>query len=187
MSKGGYSQGASMAQNAIQFALKSNAEDLGIELNLEASLPTQLELLIKDSVKKYGKQAVLLIDEYDNPMLSVIDNQEDQTNRDSMLANLLLYLYKGDITSAIELAIKPFMAEIPNNLAIRQEKYFQTIFHIIFNMLGVRCNSEVSIATGRIDSKEYLTPYTNTGKTLFKIDVSFDYEQRKIKEWMYKS
>jgi hypothetical protein len=75
-----------------------------------------------------------------------------QTKKDSLLANLIVYLYKGDIESAIEKAIMPFMAEIPNNLAIRQEKYFQTIFHIIFNMLGLKCRSEVSIATGRIDS-----------------------------------
>lgn len=134
-----------------------------------------------------------------------------QTKKDSMLAHLIEYLYYGNIESAIEKAIIPFMAEIPNNLAIRKEKYFQTIFHIIFNMLGIRCRSEVSIATGRIDSlvetpnfvycfefkldgtaeealrqidaKEYLTPYTGTDKTLFKIGVSFDFKQRKIKEW----
>ena len=136
-----------------------------------------------------------------------------QTNKNSLLVNLAVYLYGGDIASAIEKAIIPFMAEIPNNLAIRQEKYFQTIFHIIFNMLGLKCRSEVSHAIGRIDSlvetpkfvycfefkldgtadealkqideKEYLTPYTGTGKTLFKVGVSFDFKKRAIKEWKF--
>jgi hypothetical protein len=136
-----------------------------------------------------------------------------QTKKDSLLANLTEYLYYGDIASAIEKAIIPFMSEIPYNLAIRQEKYFQTIFHIIFNMLGLKCRSEISIATGRIDSivetpkyvycfefkldgtakqalkqietKEYLTPYKGAGKTLFKVGVSFNFEQRAIKEWKY--
>lgn len=134
-------------------------------------------------------------------------------NKDSLLINLSGYLFSGDITSAIELAIKPFMAEIPNNLAIRHERYFQTIFHVIFNMLGLKCRSEVSMATGRVDSivetpkyvycfefkldktaqealeqidtKEYLTPYTGSGKTLFKVGVNFNYEQRKIESWTF--
>ena len=79
-------------------------------------------------------------------------------------------------------------------------------------MLGLKCRSEVSIATGRIDSivetpkyvycfefkldgtaqealeqidkKEYLTPWTGSGKTLFKIGVNFNFEERKINEWL---
>ena len=133
--------------------------------------------------------------------------------KDSFIANISEYLFSGDVNSVIELAIKPFMAEIPNNLAIRHEQYFQTIFHIIFNMLGLKCRSEVSTATGRIDSivetpkyvycfefklnknaeealaqidtKEYLTPYVGTGKTLFKIGVNFNYDERKIEKWLY--
>jgi len=133
--------------------------------------------------------------------------------KNSLMVKLPGYLFSGDITSAIESAIKPFLAEIPNNLAIRQERYFQTIFHIVFNMLGLRCRSEVSIATGRIDSivetpkyvycfefkldktarealeqintKEYLTPYAGSGKTLFKVGVNFNYEQRKIETWVF--
>ena len=136
-----------------------------------------------------------------------------ESDKDSLIANISQYLFKGDITSAMELALKPFMAKIPNNLAIRHEHYFQTIFHIIFNALGLKCRSEVSIATGRVDSvvetpqyvycfefklnktaeeaieqiaaKEYLTPYTGTGKTLFKIGVNFDYEERRIENWIF--
>jgi len=132
--------------------------------------------------------------------------------KNSLQVNLITHLYSGDVKSAIEQGIIPFMAEIPNNLAIRNEKYFQTIFHIIFNMLGLKCRSEVSIATGRIDSivetpkfvycfefkldgtaqqaleqidsKEYLTPWTGSGKTLFKVGVNFNFEERKINEWV---
>ncbi|MCL2689472.1 MAG: PD-(D/E)XK nuclease domain-containing protein, partial [Chitinispirillia bacterium] len=136
-----------------------------------------------------------------------------ESDKDSLIANISQYLFKGDITSAMELALKPFIAKIPNNLAIRHEHYFQTIFHIIFNALGLKCRSEVSIATGRIDSivetpqyvycfefklnktaeevmeqinkNEYLTPYTGTGKTLFKVGVNFDYEERRIENWIF--
>ena len=36
-----------------------------------------------------------------------------------------------------------------------------------------------------IDSKEYLTPWKGSGKTLIKIGVSFDFEKRSIAEWKY--
>jgi len=133
--------------------------------------------------------------------------------KDSLLVNLPKYLFSGDITSAMELALKPFMFEIPNTLAIRREKYFQTIFHIIFNMLGIRCRSEVATAIGRVDSivetpkfvycfefklngtaqaalkqidtKEYLMPYKGTGKTLFKVGVKFNCDAKKIENWVF--
>ena len=428
MSAGAYSEGAKNAQNAIKMLLSDNAQKLGIDLDIEDSLPVQFHKLIKESTKKYGQKAVIIVDEYDNPLLSVIDKKEEfektreilrdfykiikvseenirfafltgitkfaqvsvfsalnnltditldpqfadicgitqeemeynfapfvdkyannydgkenyvkmlksfyngyrfsnnklsvynpfglikhfksgeflpywyesgtpgyliklldtekidiltfrnttvtvadfrkydtdnfeavpilyqsgyltikdyesetqlftldypntevrasftdelavqylgvsRTNKNALTANLTKYLFSGDIESAIELAIKPFMAEIPNNLAIKEEKYFQTIFHIIFNMMGLKCRSEVSIATGRIDAvietprfvycfefkldktvkqaltqideNEYLTPYIGGTKTLFKVGVNFNYEERKIENWAF--
>jgi hypothetical protein len=131
--------------------------------------------------------------------------------KSALLVSLPRWLYRGDLESAIEKGIRPFMAAIPYDLAIRREKYFQTVFHILFNMLGLICRSEVAVATGRIDSivetpeyvycfefkldgtadealaqidgKGYLTPWTGCGKTLVKVGVSFDYEKRAIAEW----
>jgi hypothetical protein len=78
-------------------------------------------------------------------------------------------------------------------------------------MLGLQCRSEVRIAAGRIDTlvettdyvycfefklngtaqealeqidrKEYLSPWTGSGKKLFKVGVSFNFEKRNIAEW----
>jgi hypothetical protein len=38
-------------------------------------------------------------------------------------------------------------------------------------------------ALRQIDSKEYLLPWSGSGKKLYKIGVSFDYEKRNIDEW----
>jgi hypothetical protein len=79
-------------------------------------------------------------------------------------------------------------------------------------MLGFNCRSEVQLADGRIDtlietdefvycfefklngsaeaalaqinSKEYAFPWTGSGKKLFKVGVSFDFEKRIIGEWV---
>jgi hypothetical protein len=137
------------------------------------------------------------------------------SERSSFITNAIQWLYKGDIEKVLADGFVPFMAAIPYSITIPKEKYFQTIFHIVFNIFGFQCRSEVQIAAGRIDSiletpkfvycfefklsgtaaealkqidcKEYLTPWKGSGKTLYKIGVSFDYKKRKIKEWKWKA
>jgi hypothetical protein len=117
---------------------------------------------------------------------------------------------KGDIDKVME-ALPPFFAAIPYDIQIKDERYYQTIIHLIFRMLGLYCRSEVRMASGRIDSlvetknyvccfefkltgsaedalqqietRDYLLPWTGSGKGLFKVGVSFDYEKRNIGEW----
>ncbi|MDR1497239.1 MAG: ATP-binding protein [Puniceicoccales bacterium] len=131
--------------------------------------------------------------------------------KSSVLNKVPELLYNGEIDRALEEGIKPFLAGIPYDISSKEEKYFQSVFHIIFNMLGLRCRSEVRTASGRadsivetpkyvycfefktngtadvalaqIDTKEYLTAWTGTGKTLVKVGVVFDGEKRQICEW----
>jgi len=136
------------------------------------------------------------------------------SEKSSFVSNVIEWLYTGEPEKIITDGFIPFMAAIPYSITIAKEKYFQTIFHIIFNIFGFQCRSEVQIATGRIDSiletpkfvycfefklkgtaaealkqidsREYLTPWHGKGKTLFKIGVSFDHKKRRIKEWKVK-
>jgi hypothetical protein len=108
-------------------------------------------------------------------------------------------------------SLPPFFAAIPYDIQLKDEKYYQTIVHLVFRMLGLRCQSEVRTAAGRIDtqvetksyvycfefklngtaeealqqidSKEYLLPWQGSGKKLYKIGVSFNWEKRNIGEW----
>jgi hypothetical protein len=119
-------------------------------------------------------------------------------------------LIKGDIEGAMN-SLPPFLAAIPYDIQLKDEKYYQTIVHLIFRMLGLYCRSEARIAAGRIDtlvetkayvycfefklngtaeealaqidSKEYLLPWEGSGKELVKVGVSFDYAKRNIGEW----
>jgi hypothetical protein len=119
-------------------------------------------------------------------------------------------LVKGDINAAIN-ALPPFFASIPYDIQLKDEKYYQTIIHLIFRMLGLYCRSEVRIAAGRIDTlvetknhvycfefklngsaeealeqidrKDYLLPWAGSGKQLVKVGVSFDFKKRNIGEW----
>lgn len=171
------------------------------------------------TIKEYVKEIYRFILGYPNTEvrsafaneLAVSYLKTNKRIKDSFYTNAVTWLYTGDIESVMEKGFIPFMASIPYDIAIKKEKYFQTIFHIIFNMFGFQCRSEVKIATGRIDTiletpkfvycfefkltgtaaealkqiddKEYLTPWKGKGKALYKIGVSFDYKKRKIKEW----
>ena len=120
-------------------------------------------------------------------------------------------LLEGDVDRAMN-ALRTIFASIPYGIHLKDEKYYQTIVHLVFRMMGLLALSEVQTADGRIDTlvetrkqvycfefklngsaeealaqidgKEYLLPWHGSGKKLFKVGVSFDYEKRNIKEWL---
>ncbi|MDR0721283.1 MAG: PD-(D/E)XK nuclease domain-containing protein, partial [Treponema sp.] len=123
-------------------------------------------------------------------------------------------LTEGNIDGAME-ALRSIFASIPYGIQLREEKYYHTIVHLVFRMLGLFCLSEVQTAAGRIDclvetrkyvycfefklngsaeealaqieSREYLLPWCGSGKKQFKVGVRFDYEKRNIGEWRVKT
>jgi hypothetical protein len=130
--------------------------------------------------------------------------------KNALVTMLPKSLIKGEINSAMNSLIS-FLASIPYDIQLKDEKYYQTVVHLIFTMLGFNCRSEVRTASGRIDAlvetknnvycfefkldgtadealaqidtKEYLLPWKTSDKNLFKIGVNFDFEKRNIKEW----
>jgi hypothetical protein len=129
---------------------------------------------------------------------------------DTFTMRLLKAFLEGNIDGAMNELI-PFLAAIPYDITIKQEKYYQTVIYLIFRMLGLHCQSEVKIASGRIDTlvetanyvycfefkldgtadealrqidtRDYLLPWYGTDKTLIKIGAAFDHKIRNIAEW----
>jgi len=119
-------------------------------------------------------------------------------------------LLKGDIESCLE-RTRSFFASIPNDLENKTEKHYQTIFYLLFRLMGQYVDTEVKNATGRadavvklpdavyvfefkfdgtpeealkqIDSKQYAVPYQADGRKIVKIGVNFDSATRTIGEW----
>jgi hypothetical protein len=136
--------------------------------------------------------------------------QAPGTDLNALTVTLPRALIKGDIEGAMN-SLPLFLASIPYDIQLKDEKYYQTVIHLLFRMLGLYCRSEVRIAAGRIDtlvetknyiycfefklngtaeealaqidSKDYLLPWEGSGKELVKVGVSFDYEKRNIGEW----
>jgi hypothetical protein len=136
--------------------------------------------------------------------------QASATTINALAVSLPLACAKGDIEKVMQTLVS-FFASIPYDIQLKNEKYYQTIVHLVFRMLGLHCRSEVRIAAGRIDTlletkryvycfefkltgtaeaaleqidrKKYLLPWQGSGKQLVKVGVSFDHEKRNIGSW----
>ena len=122
-------------------------------------------------------------------------------------------LRKGDIESCLE-RTRSFFASIPHDLENKTEKHYQTIFYLLFRLMGQYVDVEVKSAIGRadvvlkladaiyvfefkydgtpeealaqIESKQYAIPYQTNGRRIVKIGVNFDSTTRSIGEWKIK-
>ncbi|MDO4164251.1 MAG: ATP-binding protein [Bacteroides sp.] len=129
------------------------------------------------------------------------------------IVSFLRDLMEGDIESCLE-RTKAFFASIPNDLENKTEKHYQTIFYLLFRLMGQYVDTEVKSAVGRadavvklqdavyvfefkfdgtpeealeqIESKQYGLPYQSDGKRIVKVGVNFDSGTRTIGEWRIK-
>ncbi len=132
-------------------------------------------------------------------------------DNNGLVAEFVELLYEGDIEGAM-VRLKAYLASISNRLSNKNERDFQTVFYLIFNLMGAFIKAEEESAIGRadavlqlptatyvfelkydgsaedalkqIDDKGYLIPYSADGKRLFKIGVNYDSQQRTIGEWI---
>ena len=119
-------------------------------------------------------------------------------------------LRAGKVTECLE-RIRSFFASIPNDLENKQEKHYQTIFYLLFRLMGQYVDAEVKSAVGRADvvvklqdaiyvfefkvdgsaeealaqinSKGYAIPYQADHRKVIKIGVNFDSATRTIGDW----
>ncbi len=136
-----------------------------------------------------------------------------QLDNSSLVGDFLEMLYDHDIDGAMK-RLKAYLAGISNRLSNKNERDFQTVFYLIFNLMGAYMRVEEDSSVGRadavvympdsvfvfelkydgspeeaikqIDDKGYLIPYSADGKRLYKIGVNFSSEQRTISDWIIK-
>jgi hypothetical protein len=126
-------------------------------------------------------------------------------------------IYKALLNNDIDtlmLQLKAFFESIPYDLNYQKnEKYFQTIFYLVFTLLGQFTQAEVRSASGRadaivftdkfiylfefkmdgngnaedalrqIDTGRYALPYAMDKRPIAKVGVVFDADKRNITEW----
>ncbi|TGY25121.1 hypothetical protein E5353_17880 [Bacteroides caecimuris] len=117
---------------------------------------------------------------------------------------------KGDIEQCL-LRTRSFFSSIPYDLENKQEKHYQTIFYLLFRLMGQYVDVEVKNAIGRADvvikmpdavyvlefkvdgtseealvqinSKQYAIPYEIAHRKVVKVGANFDSATRTLGEW----
>lgn len=108
--------------------------------------------------------------------------------------------------------LQTFFADVPYDIHLKHEKYYQTIFYLIFKLLGLRIDAEVRTNQGRIDAvaevsdhiylfefkldqsaedalqqiktHEYLQKYQLKDKPLTLVGANFDSSKRQVVAWV---
>lgn len=134
-------------------------------------------------------------------------------DNNGLIGDFLELLYDGNLDGAM-VRLKAYLASISNRLSNKNERDFQTVFYLIFNLMGAYMRVEENSAIGRadavvympdavyvfelkydgsaedalkqIDDNGYLVPYSADGKRLYKIGVNYDSRQRTIENWIIK-
>jgi len=109
------------------------------------------------------------------------------------------------------LILRAFFASIPYDIQMPQERYYQTVFYLVFRLLGLETGVEVRSSRGRADAvvevdegvyifefklagsaagaidqarrQGYADPYRAGHKPVYLVGVRFDLAQRAIAEW----
>ena len=125
-------------------------------------------------------------------------------------ARLARNVRSGDVDSFMD-DMRGFFASIPYDIQLPDEKYYQTVFFLLFLMLGVYIEAESRTGNGRIDAvaacgdwiyifefkldrtadialeqikdKEYFLKYRHSGKRIILIGANFDTQKRQLAEW----
>ena len=127
------------------------------------------------------------------------------------IATFIRELRAGRVDSFMS-RVKVFFAGIPYELSDNTERHYQTIFYVIFTLMGQFTEAEVRSSHGRadavvktrdtvyvfefklngtaeealrqIDTGDYLIPYQLSGKRLVKVGVEFSKETRNISRYL---
>jgi hypothetical protein len=105
--------------------------------------------------------------------------------------------------------LRIFFANIPYDLHINKEKYYQTVFYLVFSLIGLKVEAEVKTNKGRIDAvvidkdihifefkfdgdkdtaleqikdRKYFEKYLGAGKNIYLIGATF--ADRNVGEWV---
>ncbi len=101
----------------------------------------------------------------------------------TLLDHLVDALLANDLEKVFNKVLKVFYAKVEYDIKIPHEKYYQTIFYIIFMMLGVRIKTEVKTNDGRMDA--VVKTDTHIYIFEFKLDKSTKVALKQIKEKEY--
>jgi hypothetical protein len=144
-----------------------------------------------------------------NESLSVTFSHLDEFEHASLLTQMVEALRHDDVNDMLD-ALSCFFANIPANITVKREKYYQTLFYAVFVLIGARTYAECWTNRGRVDAvvetpcgiyvfefklndtataalaqikgKGYHEKYLRSGKKVILVGAAFDAEMRNLSD-----
>ena len=141
--------------------------------------------------------------------LSVEFAHLDELEHASLLTQMVEALRHDDVNDMLD-ALSCFFANIPANITVKREKYYQTLFYAVFVLIGARTHAECWTNRGRVDAvvetpcgiyvfefklngdasaalsqikeRGYHEKYLRAGKKVTLAGVAFDAEMRNLSD-----
>ena len=144
-----------------------------------------------------------------NESLSMEFSHLGAFDHSSLLNQMLSALRHDDVNDMLD-ALSCFFANIPANITVKREKYYQALFYAVFVLVGARTSAECWTNRGRVDAvvetpcgiyvfefklngtaeealaqikeKGYHEKYLRSGKKVTLAGVAFDAEMRNLSD-----
>lgn len=141
--------------------------------------------------------------------LSVEFANIDELEHASLLTQMVEALRHDDVNDMLD-ALSCFFSNIPANITVKREKYYQTLFYAVFVLIGARTHAECWTNRGRVDAvvetpcgiyvfefklngtasaalaqikeKGYHEKYLRDGRKVTLAGVAFDAEMRNLSD-----
>jgi hypothetical protein len=203
-------------ENGVRIAMNSITDYRAGDTNPVPLLYQSGYLTIKDYDSMFNEYILGLPNEevkygFFNELLPVYMPGKD-VRGEFYAAEFVRDLMAGDVDGFMN-RLKAFFAGIPYELNNKEEKHFQTVFFVLFRLMGQFIEAEPRSAAGRadavvttrdtvfvfefkitgrstaekalqqIDGKGYTIPYTAGGKKIVKVGVEFSRDTRGITKW----
>lgn len=164
--------------------------------------------ILKRTTYKLGFPNIEVEESFYRYLFSELNNKDGLG--DSLYLSLIDALTQNDIDKMMSV-IDAYLADLPYGIQIAHEKYYQTIFYLLFNLIGTTIHTEVQTSDGRIDAvieyeknvyifefmlnkteeiafdqimeKQYYKAYQHLDKQITLIGANFNSETRRISGW----
>ena len=165
------------------------------------------------TIKEYDKAFMTYILGYpnfevENSFQYALLSSYSNMHIDGYLIDLIRALRNDNFETFFD-TLRVFFANIPYDLQISKEKYYQTVFYLIFSLIGLKVEAEVKTNKGRIDAviidkeiyifefkfdgdknqalnqikeKKYFEKYQGKGKKIYLFGVEFI--DRNVGKWV---
>lgn len=164
---------------------------------VEIGAPLRFLSIVRRAAEQSGRRVVILIDEYDKPMLQAIGNEELQDSyRDtlkafySVLKTMDKYIQFAFLTGVTKFGKVSVFSDLNNLKDISMDKRYTELCGITneeyIYVMEFKFDGSAEEALQQIEEKRYILPFAKDNRKIVKVGVNFSSKTRNIEKWLVK-